>query len=197
MSVISGGDISRAIAKHNNHAGILARDLINKGILLPDEILNDEVNHQISKHFGRGMLFDGYPRTLPQAKHLFAQLKKYNHPLVVINLQLKDTESIKRLEMRLICSKCGDIVYPKHVVRNAQEYFYKLLNRCTHCGGKLVKRSDDNESAIKQRLAQFHHETDPVIRYFDEIDCLINVDAKPEIEIVADSVKTALIEKLK
>lgn len=180
---IASGDIARHMANEKSGLGDDARKLLNEGKLFPDEIMNHGIEQLVSQNSTSPLLFDGYPRTLIQAEYLIPLLEKYRYYTVALELFLDDSESIKRILMRKICSECKSIIFPKPGMEQ---------NTCLKCGGKLIQRSDDTVQNAKQRLTYYHQETEPVINYFNHHKMLFKVDAKPSILKVSESVNKIL-----
>ena len=198
LSYISGGNIARDLGKLQNSLGANVRQLMNDGQLLPDETLNSGASDAIKRANDRSLLFDGYPRTFGQAEFVSDLLSRLGYHIIVIELTLDDATSVERIKSRFVCSKCGSIIYADH------RHFITAIQRkrheqhlCVHCGGILIKRADDTESAVRQRLKLYHHETKPVIDYFKHHNLLHSVDARPNIETVNENVETVLDEQIK
>lgn len=190
MCYIAGGNIARELAKQHSELGKEVRELMNEGKLLPDHILNKGaammIHHCTTHH---PLLFDGYPRTLSQAHFLHDILKKAEIPQIVIELDLDDAESVRRIHERYVCSSCGSIIYTyagQHLT--PLQHLRQNRKRCIHCGGVIKKRSDDTEKAVRHRLALYHKDTKPVLDFFDDADTLHTVDARPAIDVVHESV---------
>lgn len=158
---------------------------MNEGKLLPDRILNSGVKRAIVRSVGRPLLFDGYPRTLDQAHFLYGVLKEFGYTLLVIELDLDDRTSIKRIQSRFVCSACGSIIYSGTQTHlTGIKKYRQLRHTCIHCGGTLVKRSDDTAESVRYRLALYHRQTEPVMKYFTDLSVVHYVDARASIEKV-------------
>ncbi|MBI2173555.1 MAG: nucleoside monophosphate kinase [Candidatus Aenigmarchaeota archaeon] len=143
------------------------RLVLERGELLPDDVIIPIVRNELEKHPG-GFILDGTPRNLSQAKKLGFRI---DH---VIYLDMSDDEVVKRLSSRLQCRKCRAI-YGKDIPPKAP-------GKCDKCGGELYHRDDDKPDAIGKRLKIFHEETTPVIKYYEEMGVLRRVEAsgKPD-----------------
>lgn len=144
---------------------------MNAGKLIPDELVLEILKARIAKSdCDSGIILDGFPRNLEQAKALEKILKVTK----VIEIKLSDIEALKRLSGRRICEKCkeGYNIYtaPKP----------KVAGICDKCGGKLIQRTDDNEEAIKKRINDYHNETEPLLEHYKET--LFSVNGKQSIE---------------
>ena len=174
---ISTGDIFRANIKGGTPLGLLAKSYIDKGALVPDEVVIKIVEDRLSQEDCKGgFILDGFPRTISQAEALEAIT-----PIdVVINLVVEDEAIVKRVAGRRMC-RCGET------------YNIAFLNgstTCAKCGGELYQREDDKEETVKSRLAVYHSETAPLIDYYAKKGVLKNVDGAQGIEAVyADIMK--------
>ena len=188
---VSTGDMLRQAVKDETAVGLKAQEYMNKGELVPDEIIHDIIVERFSKDDinESGFLFDGYPRTKNQAIDLDEILKQLGKKIdCVINLDIKDEELIKRITGRRICPTCGEI-YNIYYLPSKKE------GVCDKCGDNLIQRKDDNLESLNVRLAEYHKNTQPVIEYYEGFDLVRHVDASKSIEKVFEDVK-AIIEGL-
>jgi adenylate kinase len=158
---------------------------MDKGELVPDQLLNDLVRSRLEEpDTKKGFLLDGYPRTIPQAKALDEIMEDLNRKLTaVVNIDVGTGALVKRLSGRRICRGCGASY---HVAFNPP----KAKDICDACGGELYQRADDTEEAIKNRLAVYKKQTQPVLDYYKKKGVLIDIDGDREIEEVkADTIK--------
>ena len=176
---ISTGDMLRAAIKDKTPVGLKAQEYMSAGKLVPDEIVHDIIVERLSKDdVKKGFLFDGYPRTLEQAKDLTRILNGLSMKIdAVINLDIADEVVVKRITGRRICMKCGNI-------HNIYFKAPKVEGVCDVCGEKLTTRADDNEESLKTRLSAYHSSTQPVIDYYEAEGIVkhIHADQKPEDE---------------
>jgi adenylate kinase len=158
---ISTGDLFRENIKKRTPLGIKAQEYINRGELTPDklvlEMLFDRLKHEDCKC---GYLLDGFPRTLPQAEALDRYLDN-EAPVVVIDLEVPDSEIVDRITGRLVCKECGA---PYH--KTAQKPQKEGI--CDRCGGELMQRNDDTKEVVETRLKVFHEQTAPLRKYYKE-----------------------------
>jgi adenylate kinase len=155
---ISTGDLLREEIKNNTELGKKAKEYVDKGLLVPDELVMDVLKKRINqKDAKKGFIFDGFPRNQEQAK----ALDKISKIDVVIELVVPEWILLKRLSSRRVCKSCGEI--------------YNILNVkpkkdgiCDKCGGELIQRSDETPEAIKERLNLYKKETQPLINYYKE-----------------------------
>jgi adenylate kinase len=174
---ISTGDIFREEMEKNSELGQEVRRYVESGELVPDEVVNQIVKKRLSQDdCKKGFILDGYPRTLQQAEALEQILKELSLPLKkVINLVVSEEEIIRRLSGRRICRNCGAIF---HIVNMPP----KKEGICDYCGGELYQRDDDKPEAIRHRLAVYHKQTEPLIRFYEEKGLLVNVNCEVPLE---------------
>jgi adenylate kinase len=182
---ISTGDILRENVKKGTALGMKAKSYMDKGELVPDQLLNDLVRSRLEEpDTKKGFLLDGYPRTIPQAKALDEIMDDLNRKLDgVVNIDVGTNALVRRLSGRRICKACGASY---HVMFNPP----KARDVCDACGGELYQRADDQEEAIKNRLAVYKKQTQPVLDYYKKKGILVDIDGDREIEEVkADMIK--------
>lgn len=160
---ISTGDIFRAAVKEGTPMGLKAKEYMEKGELVPDEVVVGVVEERLAKpDLDAGYMLDGFPRTLPQAqaldKILDHQGKNIDHAILV---DVPDDELVKRLSGRRTCknSECGAMF---HVMFNPP----KKEGICDKCGSELYQRADDQEATIRERLSVYNSQTAPLIDYY-------------------------------
>jgi adenylate kinase len=158
---IATGDMLRAAIQSYTPVGQRAKEFIDKGQLVPDEVVLAIIAERLAQpDTARGFLLDGFPRTVPQAEALGGMLsgtgKKLDHVLV---LHAPDEELVSRIAGRRICESCQASY---HVTAKPP----KKPSVCDRCGGMLIQRSDDSEGIIRNRLREFGAKTKPVIDYF-------------------------------
>lgn len=183
---ISTGDLLREHIKNQTSLGKAAKQYIEAGKLVPDELVMEILFDRISQpDSAKGVLLDGFPRTLPQAQALEKNLGPRDR-IVVFNLEVKDEEIVKRAEGRLICTTGGH-VFNRYSSPPAQE------GVCDQCGGKLIRRADDEPAVVKERLKVYQEQTAPLIKFYQDKKVLISVNGerKPE-QVLAE-----LMEKVR
>jgi adenylate kinase len=157
VEVIATGDIFRELMKEDSELGRKVRGYVEKGLLVPDEVVVEVLKQRLSKiPEGKGFILDGYPRTLEQAKILDST--KID---VILLLDVPDWIIIERLSSRRICRNCG-------AVYNIRFLKPKVEGICDKCRGPLYQRSDDNPEVIKERLKVYQDQTRPLLEYFKE-----------------------------
>ena len=158
---ISTGDILREAVKAALPLGLKAKECMDKGELVPDEVVTGIVAERLKKSdAAEGFLLDGFPRTLKQAQDLDAELKKISSGIdMVLYFATSPAVSISRLTGRRVCRSCG---FNYHV-RNIPP---KKDGVCDKCGGELFQRQDDNEATVRNRLKVYEDQTKPLIDYY-------------------------------
>lgn len=181
---ISTGDIFRANIKNNTELGQKAKVYMDKGELVPDELVVDLIMDRFSEpDCADGYVLDGYPRTIPQAEALDNALKANNDSLdYAVNVDVPDEDIISRMSGRRACLKCGATY---HISFNPPV----KEGICDKCGEALVQREDDKEETVKNRLGVYHEQTEPLEKYYAEAGLLHNVDGTKNMDEVFDSIK--------
>jgi len=158
---ISTGDILRASVKAGTPIGIKAKEYMNKGALVPDEVIIGIVAERIKEaDCKNGFLLDGFPRTVKQAENLDAALAK-SGSLIDMAVYFKTSEAvaIERLSGRRVCKACGFNYHIKNIPP-------KNSGICDKCGGALFQRPDDKEDTVRNRLKVYEVQTKPLIDYY-------------------------------
>lgn len=162
---ISTGDIFRAAVKEGTPMGLKAKEYMEKGELVPDDVVVGVVEERLAKpDLDAGFMLDGFPRTLPQAEALDKIMTDMGKPIDhAILVNVPDEELMKRLTGRRTCknSECGKMY---HVMFNPP----KKEGICDACGGELYQRADDSEATIRERLNVYHDQTAPLVDYYDK-----------------------------
>jgi adenylate kinase len=184
---ISTGDILRENVREGTSLGKKAKAYMDKGALVPDELLIDLIKERLQKpDTRRGFLLDGYPRTLAQAKALDEILDDINKKLdAVVNVDVGANELVRRLGGRLTCKSC-------QASYNVKTKPPKVPRICDLCGGELYQRADDTEAAIKNRIKVYKKQTQPLIDYYKKKGLLIDIDGEREIDEVRSDIMKAL-----
>ena len=176
---ISTGDIFRANIKEGTELGKKAKEYMDKGELVPDDITIGMLLDRIHKADCKdGFVLDGFPRTIPQAKSLTEALSKLNESIdYAINIDVPDESIITRMGGRRACLSCGSTYHIKYSAP-------KKENICDNCGSELVIRDDDKPETVKKRLEIYHDQTQPLIDYYDSEKILASVDGTKDMEEV-------------
>ena len=181
---VSTGDIFRANLKEGTELGLKAKEYMDKGELVPDEltvsILLDRVAKDDCKN---GYVLDGFPRTIPQAEVLEKELDKLGDKIdLAIDVEVPDENIIKRMGGRRACVKCGATYHIEHVPP-------KKEGICDTCGSELILRDDDKPETVSNRLSVYHAQTQPLIDFYSERGVLKEVDGtKDMMDVFADIV---------
>jgi len=158
----STGEVFRDHIARRTPVGLDVEEYVTSGRLVPDEVVLQVVNAFVAEHAGKPTLFDGFPRTIPQAKGLDKVLAEYRVIVdMAVLVDLPDDEVVKRLTARRQCRKCSKIY-------NLSFKPSKVAGVCDDCGGELYQRKDDSEETIRDRLAVYHQQTEPVLLYYSE-----------------------------
>jgi adenylate kinase len=160
---IGTGDMLRAAIQSNTPLGKRAKEFIDKGELVPDDLILGVMADRLEEpDTARGFLLDGFPRTVPQAEALARMLKDAGKELsAVLVLDAPVEELVDRISKRRTCGSCGASY---HLVAKPP----KVPDKCDRCGGTLIQRSDDQETIIRNRLVEYQAKTKPVLDYFKE-----------------------------
>jgi len=158
VNVIAMGDIFREIIKEETDLGREVKRYVEKGLLIPDSLTIQVLKQCIAKIRNKnGFLFDGYPRTVDQAKAL-KEIVKIN---IIIQLIVPDWIIIERLSTRRICKNCGEVYNIRYLKPKAEGI-------CDKCGGPLYQRPDDTPEVIKKRIQVYEQQTRPLLQYYKE-----------------------------
>ena len=176
---ISTGDIFRANLKAGTELGKKAKEYMDQGLLVPDELTCDLVMDRISQDDCKnGFVLDGFPRTIPQAEALDAALSKINEKMdYAIDVDVPDENIVNRMSGRRACLNCGATY---HIVSIPT----KVEGICDRCGSQVVLRDDDQPETVKKRLDVYHEQTQPLIDYYKEQNILRTVDGTQPMEDV-------------
>jgi adenylate kinase len=184
---ISTGDMFRAAVKNETPLGLEAKSYMDKGLLVPDEIVIGIVRERLAMDdCAKGFLLDGFPRTVPQAEALTATLKELGREIDhVININVRRELLIERLTGRWICPICGASY---HTLFNPP----KEAGVCDKDGGKLFQRDDDKPEVVAQRLDVNIAQTQPLIDYYVEQGLLRNINGEQDIQVVFAEITSVL-----
>lgn len=178
IPAIATGDILRSAMKNETELGKAAKSYVEAGKLVPDEVVIGIIKEYLSTDACKnGFILDGFPRSIPQAKALDEMGVRID---VVLNIEVEDEKIVERMSGRRVCS-CGASY---HVAYNPP----KQEGICDKCGETLYIRADDSAETVKNRLATFHAQTEPLKAYYAEKGNLVTVQGQEE---VADT--TALV----
>lgn len=185
---ISTGDILREAIKNQTELGKKAKEIVDKGELVPDDIMGGIIEETLNdSKCSNGFILDGFPRTVNQAvilEHILSTLK--NEKQFLIKLDADDDIIINRLTNRLVCNKCGNILNKTEVKENFHCPVCNSLN-------SFVKRADDDETVIRRRLKVYHESTAPVFDFYKDKAEIIEIDGSQPIEKVTEEILKKLV----
>lgn len=184
---ISTGDAFRQAMKEGTPLGRKAKEYVDQGLLVPDDVTNGIVRERLQQEdCNNGFLLDGFPRTLAQAEALDGMLEEMGRRLEhVINLKVDRSLLLARLTGRRICKACGATY---HLIYNPP----KQDNKCDKCAGELFQRSDDTEEKVGTRLDEYTNKTAPLLDYYREKGLLREVDGEQDIDQVTAAIAAIL-----
>ena len=176
---ISTGDIFRKNIKEGTPVGLKAKSYIDRGQLVPDEVVVEIVRQRIEEpDCKNGFLLDGFPRTIAQAE----ALDRLTDIDCVLNLDVDLGKLANRITGRRVCEKCGESY---HISTKKDDI-------CEKCGGKLIQRADDTEETVKSRLNVYKNETAPLIDFYKNQGVLVSVDGMQTIDEVFEDIIKAI-----
>lgn len=184
---ISTGDIFRENIKNGTELGKKAKSYMDKGLLVPDELVIDIVKDRLAKDdCKKGFLLDGFPRTVAQAVSLDAELNKDGRGLnKVVNIDVNPEILVDRAVGRRVCKTCGATY---HVKYNPP----KVEGVCDKDGTALIQRDDDTEETVKTRIKVYFEQTAPLIDYYKAQSLLLNIDGAQDINKVFEDIVEGL-----
>jgi adenylate kinase len=183
---ISTGDIFRANVSGGTPLGQKAREYMDRGDLVPDEVTIAMVRDRLAEDDAQeGFLLDGFPRNVPQAETLKKILSEWDAKVdLVLELVVDEDEVVRRLSGRRTCSRCGRIW---HVL-----FDDKKDDVCDECGGRLFQRDDDKEEVVRHRLEVYQEQTAPLVSFYADEGILVGIDATGPVEEVTERALAAL-----
>ena len=187
LPIISTGDIFRYNIKNETELGKKVKGIMDRGELVPDSVVIDLVLDRIAKDDCKdGFIFDGFPRTIPQAEAFDEEIKKSGEGIDhVIDIEVPDEAIIARMSGRRVCPVCAETF---HVTYNPP----KVEGICDKCGAELKIRDDDKEEVVRNRLSVYHENTQPLIDYYAAQGKVRTIDGTQDIEKVHADIVAAL-----
>ena len=184
---ISTGDMLRSAVKNETPLGLVAKQIMDSGGLVPDGVVLDLVAERLALSDCRdGFVLDGFPRTIPQADALISILSRMGKSIDhVISLDVDNSEIIERLSGRRACSSCGK---GYHVRFDPP----KMLDVCDLCHSPLIQRNDDAEDTVRNRLAVYDQSTAPLKAYYEQAGLLRHVDGSGLIQDIQQQIRLVL-----
>lgn len=193
LKQVSTGDIFRKNIKEQTELGKIADTYISKGNLVPDDITIDVVKKRLEeKDVQKGVILDGFPRTVKQAEALDEILKEKDQKVdMVLNLTTPEEEIVERIVNRRVCSnqECK-------AVYNLIMHPPKQEGICDKCGGKLIQRKDDNEETIKIRIHNYMNQTNPLVEYYENKGVLRTEEVSQKINHLGKDVATEIAREI-
>lgn len=180
---ISTGDIFRANIKNGTELGKKAKEYMDQGLLVPDELTCDLVMDRIQQDDCKnGFVLDGFPRTIPQAEALDEALSKIGQKMdYAVDVDVPDENIVNRMGGRRACLSCGATY---HIEFNPT----KKEGICDACGAQTVLRDDDKPETVQKRLSVYHEQTQPLIDYYKKQNILKSVDGTQPMDAVFDAI---------
>ena len=187
---VSTGDMLREAVKENSPVGLKAQEYMNRGELVPDDIVIEIVKERLGKKGSRnGFILDGFPRTRRQAEMLDSVLHEMHKNIdMVIYFRTSEDVIVRRLSGRRICRSCGANYHIKNIPP-------KVKGICDVCNGPLYQREDDKEGTVKNRLEVYERQTSPLIDYYKEKSKLNTITGDLEVEDAFKSILKLFAEK--
>jgi adenylate kinase len=189
LAYVSTGDILRSAVKAQSALGRKAKQYMDEGKLVPDELVVEIVKDRlIDPDCTKGALLDGFPRTVVQAEFLEKALPDIGISIdQVFSIEVAEEELIERLTGRRVCSECSANYHLKFKPP-------KVRNVCDKCGGDLYQRDDDTLETVKERLEVYKKMTEPLISYYERKGLLSAVDGNKDIDAVYEQINSILEE---
>lgn len=182
IETISTGVMLRAAMREGTELGKLAKEYIDQGKLVPDEVVVGIVKERLSQDDCKnGFILDGFPRTIPQAEALSGAGVEIDK---VLSLEVDDEVIVERLTGRRECKACGT---PYHIKNKPVPSNGKCV-----CGGEIIQRADDNEETIRNRIKVYHEQTEPIKEYYASQGKVVSVDSSGTVEETNAAVSKAL-----
>jgi adenylate kinase len=183
---LSSGDILRKERAEGTELGAKAQSYMDSGGLVPDKLIVEMMAGAIAKAPKEGYVLDGFPRTVNQAEQLDKSLVSNGQKIdAVVDLKVDEQVIMDRMTGRRSCPKCGAVYHLENLKP-------KVVGRCDHDGTELVQRPDDKPEVVKKRLDTYYEQTEPVVGYYKQNGCVLEIDATGS----PDEVSAELFEKL-
>ena len=181
------GDILRAAVRDGTDLGKQAREYMDRGDLVPDEVMVGLIAERVANaEAADGLILDGFPRTMAQAEALGGKLSELGRGLTaVLLIEVPDEEVVRRLSGRRVCVKEGHVFHMEFDPPKEEGV-------CDVCGGRLEIRDDDKPEVIRRRLGTYHEKTEPLVAYYEERGLLYRMDGLPPPDDVAARIRALL-----
>jgi adenylate kinase len=181
------GDILRGAVKDGTELGRTAKEYMDRGDLVPDEVIIGVIGERVEDpEAADGFILDGFPRTVGQAEALGEEMEKLGRGVTAaVLIDVGDDEVVRRLGGRRTCAKNGHIFHVEFDPPKNEDV-------CDVCGSRLIVRDDDKPEVIRHRLEQYHEKTEPLVAYYDERNLLKRVDGSQTPDDVGDRIRALL-----
>ena len=186
---ISTGDIFRANIKNGTELGLKAKEYMDRGELVPDDLVCDiATSRLLEDDCKNGFLLDGFPRTVYQAEKLDAFLAEHGKKVdKVLDIAVEKDELMVRLLGRRVCKACGATFHVKNMPP-------KIEGVCDNCGGELMQRADDNEETVSNRIEVYNSQTMPLVEYYEKAGNIAHINGAIGLENVCNAIVDAIGE---
>ena len=188
MVQLSTGEMLREEVRSNTKIGLQAKDIIEAGKLVVDDIVVSMIDRRLGGTEGNaGFILDGFPRTVSQAKSLDHLLKKRDMSLdQVVEFQVDEEVLVRRITGRYSCADC-------HQGYHEEYQKPQMPGTCDKCGStKFTRRSEDNEGTVRSRLTEYNAATAPIVDFYDDRGVLISIDGMAEIEQITEQLENII-----
>ena len=184
---ISTGDLLRNAIKLKTQLGVTAQSFMDKGLLVPDDVVIGLIDETLDNNKGKQFILDGFPRNTQQAEALDKMLQKKNLSVgKVLFLEVPESDLMDRLTGRRVCKSCGAVF---HMATKPPQ----VIGKCDVCGGELFQRPDDKSEVIGERLKVYRHNTLPLRDYYAQKNLLQEVDGNRATEEVFGDIKMEIV----
>jgi len=184
---ISTGDMLREAVRAGTDIGLRAKAIMDRGELVSDDVMIGIVRERLDRADAKaGFILDGFPRTVAQAQSLDS-LMDGRDALAIIDIRVPEDELVRRLTGRVICQNCGQNAEGVSVAQMAQTV-------CTRCGGPLKQRADDTDAVVRDRLAVYTRNTQPLVEFYQGRPTFRSIDGAQSFEQVTAAMKQALVD---
>jgi adenylate kinase len=181
------GDILREAVRDETEIGKEAKEYMDRGDLVPDEVIIGVISERINSEEAQdGFILDGFPRTEPQAEALDDAMDELGREIsVAVLIDVPDEEVVRRLSGRRVCAKGGHVFHVEFDPPKNEDV-------CDVCGARLIIRDDDKPEVVKHRLATYHEKTEPLVEYYEGEGVLRRVDGALAPDEVSDRIRALL-----
>jgi adenylate kinase len=186
---LATGDLIRQEIANKTSLGKKLKQYFNKGLLVPDNLVNDILRNTIENAFYRGsnsFILDGYPRTIEQLNELERILQDYDLKIdFVFYFKVDEAIVVERLSGRRVCPKCNEIYH----IKNKPP---KTPDKCDKCKKELIQREDDKEEIIRKRISEYIQKTTPLLKHFEDKNVLHQIEASDKPENIFENIKSII-----